>query len=59
MLLTITITLATLVVLNFFLLVFSCNKTKKSTKKVDDQYLKIVHKPTKQSVSSQLAATGS
>jgi hypothetical protein len=62
MLLTISITLLSLVILNFILLVVSCNKTTKRSSK--EQTLMVVKKSkiisaTKKSVSTQLAPTGS
>lgn len=63
MILTITIVLACLVMLNFLLLIFSCNKT---TKKSDKRFPKAIktEKATttlipNQSKSRQLAPTGS
>ena len=61
MLITITLVLSILVVINFLLLIFSCNKSSKkltSEKPVIIKSVK-VQKPTKQLATSQLAATGS
>lgn len=54
---TITLTLTTLVAVNFLLLVFSCNKT---TRREPARQPRILRKePTKQSALTQLAPTGS
>lgn len=64
MIITITLLLASLVALNFLLLIFSCNKTTKKT--VTDNSVLIrkskpakAVKPTKQLATRQLAPTGS
>ena len=61
MLLTIILTLTGLVIFNFFLLFFSCNKTTK--KEVDNSAVASPSKSSKvissQSVAEQLAPTGS
>jgi len=61
MMLTITLILSALIVLNFLLLVFSCNKTTKKTIVENPVVIKAVkpQKPTKQLTSTQLAPTGS
>jgi hypothetical protein len=61
MILTITLILTSLVALNFFLLIFSCNKTTKK-EKYKKPYIVKESKPTvatTQLVSRQLAPTGS
>lgn len=58
MILTITLVLSFLVVINFLLLVFSCNKTTKKTT-TENTAVILPSKPTKQLTSSQLAPTGS
>lgn len=60
MLLTITTSISALVVLNFLLLKFSCNKTKQ--RKSTEKPLIIKRRPTvitKQQLPNQLAPTGS
>lgn len=60
MLLTITLTLSFLVLVNFLLLIFSCNKTtKRSEIRQSKPTLIIKNNPTKQEAPSQLAPTGS
>lgn len=59
MLSTITFLIITLVLLNFMLLAFSCNKTKKHLKALDKNKGVVSVIPTKTEVSSQLAPTGS
>lgn len=58
MLSTITLTLSTLILINFILLKFSCNKTLKPTKKVEKP---VIFRPeiTIAPVSQMLAPTGS
>lgn len=63
MILTITLILSFLVVLNFLLLIFSCNKTSKKTEAKKPHVIR-ANKPTPALVSNQLrsgqlAATGS
>jgi hypothetical protein len=58
MILTITLILTALVVLNFLLLIFSCNKTSKRIPEVKKTTI-ISKQLTKQSASVQLAPTGS
>lgn len=58
MILTITIVLGSLITLNFLLLFFSCNSTKKPQK--ENTQPKVINKPiTTQEVPAQLAPTGS
>jgi len=59
MLLTITFLIISLVLINFVLLAFSCNKTKKHLKSLDTNKGVVSVRPTKTEVSSQLAPTGS
>lgn len=61
MIMTITLILLSLVALNFFLLVFSCNKTikKESVEQPHTIRQTVTPIPTKQLVSHQLAPTGS
>jgi len=58
MILTITLILTTLVVFNFLLLAFSCNKTNKKVSEIKKTAI-ITKRLTKQSASVQLAPTGS
>ncbi len=61
MILTITLILASLVLLNFLLLIFSCNKSTKK-EKLEQPYIVRQSKPTiatTQLVTRQLAPTGS
>lgn len=61
MIITITLVLSSLVVINFLLLIFSCNKTTKRLPSEKSVIIRSVasEKPTKQLATSQLAATGS
>jgi cell division protein YceG involved in septum cleavage len=60
MLLTITLTISFLVVINFLLLIFSCNKTTKRTVIKESKPTIIINtNTTNQEVSAQLAPTGS
>lgn len=58
MIYTITLSIVFLVALNFLLLKFSCNKTKKNNK-VDSKPIILQTKVTKLQVSEELAPTGS
>jgi hypothetical protein len=58
MIFNITLILVSLIVLNFLLLFFSCNTTKKSQKEI--KKTRIINRPiTTREVSGQLAPTGS
>lgn len=61
MLSTIAIVISSLVVINFILLFFSCNKTTIGTvEKVEKKSTRVIHtETTKESASAQLAPTGS
>ncbi len=59
MLSTITFLIISLVLINFMLLAFSCNKTTKRLKALDKNKDVVSVRPTKTKVSSQLAPTGS
>lgn len=59
MLLTIPIILSLLVIVNFLLLFFSCNKTTKRTEIKENKPTIVINNTTKQPVSNQLAPTGS
>lgn len=62
MIYTITIVISLLVVINFILLKFSCNKTTKKISERKDQALTLKSekkKPTKKPAAVQLAPTGS
>lgn len=59
MILTITIVLTVLIAINFLLLMFSCNKTTKRVKEVNEATTLVTPQLTKQSASAQLAPTGS
>lgn len=60
MLSTITIVLSSLVAINFLLLIFSCNKSSKRIVKTEEKPAIAIHtETTTQSVSAQLAPTGS
>lgn len=61
MIMTITLILLSLVAFNFFLLIFSCNKTIKKESIEQPQAIRQTATaiPTKQLVSHQLAPTGS
>ncbi len=62
MILTITLILSSLVVLNFLLLIFSCNKTTKTVAEKHKTLKKVEQEPTlvsNQLKRPQLAATGS
>ena len=59
MLLTITLILSFLVVVNFLLLIFSCNKTTKRTEIKEIKPTRIITTTANQQTSCQLAPTGS
>lgn len=57
MILTITLIISALVLVNFLLLIFSCNKTKKAKKEITKP--RVLKPITTQAVETQLAPTGS
>lgn len=61
MIITITLVLSSLVVINFLLLIFSCNKTTKKVASEKPGFIKPLpsENTTKQLQTNQLAATGS
>lgn len=60
MLSTTIIILSSLVAINFILLIFSCNKSTRRVEKIEKKPTLIIHSEiTTQSVSTQLAPTGS
>lgn len=60
MLLTVILVLSVLIAINFLLLIFSCNKTTKRVKSIDQKPTFVVTKnTTKQQTSTQLAPAGS